>query len=148
KAITGEGHASLHLVPGLEAPADAAGVLVERVDLAPPVADVDAVEGDERRRLRRPDPLDPARLAVADRERDDLAVEPGARLVAGAAVEEARVDGAPVERGRGGRAAVRGEGPGAAAGLRADGEEVAGVVREEEAAVAGRGRGLEQCPGG
>src|SRR5207302_2758014 len=114
-------------------------------DLPAPVADVDAPVRDERRALRRADLRDPARLAVADGERGDDAVEAGARLVARAAVHEAREDGLVVHVGRGGGAAVRRERPGALAGPRAEREERAGVVREVEAAVADRGRELEQA---
>src|SRR5207244_182007 len=102
--------ASLHLVAGLEAPADAAGALVERVHLPAPVADVDAPVRDERRGLRRADLRSPARLAVPDLERRDHAVEPGTRLVALAAVHEAREDGLDVDVGRGGGASARRDG--------------------------------------
>src|SRR5205085_6641435 len=111
-------------------------VLVERVDLAAPVADVDAAVRDERRRLRRADPLGPADLADANRERRDEPVEARLRLVALAAVHEAREDGPAVERRRRGRAAVRLVDPRAAAVPRAQCEERPAVVREEETSVA------------
>src|SRR5205085_11755085 len=131
-----EGDAALHLVTRLEAPADAARPLVEGVDLAAPVAHVDPSVRDERRRLGRADPLRPARLAVSNLEGGDEAVEPGAGLVARAAVHEAREDGAPVDVGRGGGATVRDVHPRAAAGAGAEREEAPGVVRDVQTAVA------------
>src|SRR5207248_3287094 len=92
--LPGDRDAALHLVAGLEGPADAARPLVEGVDLAAPVADVDVSVLDERRGLGRADPLRPSRLAVPDLERGDQAVEARAGLVAGASVHEAREDGA------------------------------------------------------
>ena len=141
-----ERDAALHLVARLEAPADAARPLVEGVDLAAPVARVDPSVRDERRRLGGADPLRPARLAVPDLKGGDESVEPGAGLVARAAVHEAREDGAPVDVGRGGGAAVRDVHPRAAAGAGAEREEAPGVVRDVEAAVADGGRKLEQAP--
>src|SRR5205085_7922002 len=81
----------------------------------------------------------------AGRERRHESVEPGLRLVALAAVHEAREDRAAVERRRGRGAAVRLVGPGTAAVPRAEGEERARVVREEEPPVADGRRKLEQA---
>ena len=132
----------------LERPAHAARPLVERVDAAAPVADVDAPVGEERRRLGRADPRPPADLPEAGRERDHLALEP-ARLrlaVAGRAVHERLVDGVLADRRRGGDAAADRLLPRPLAGLRVDGEHDARVVREVEAPVADRRRELEQLP--
>src|SRR5919206_3032344 len=134
EAVAEERRAALHLVAGLEAPDDAAGARVEGVDLPAPVADVHAPVRDEGRALGGPDLRDPARLAVPDLEGDDLAVEARARLVARAAVHEARVDRARVDGRGGGGAAVRLEDPCAPAVPCAEREERAGVVREVEAA--------------
>ena len=123
-------------------------LLVERVDAAAPVADVDAPVGEERRRLGRPDPRPPADLPEAGRERDHLALEPSRlRLaVAGRAVHERLEDGVLADGGRGGDAAADALLPRPLPGLRVDGEHDARVVREVEAPVADHRRELEQLP--
>src|SRR5207302_4587664 len=145
EAPAGERDAALHLAAGLVAPPDLPGGLVERVDLSAPVSDVDEPVRDERRGLRRAGPRRPAHLPEADRERGDEAVEARLRLVARAAVHEAREDRAAVEGRRGRRAAMGLVRPGTAAVPRADREQRPGVVREEEAPVPDGGRKLEQA---
>src|SRR5205085_12674758 len=126
---------TLHRTARRERPEDLSGVLVERVDLAAPVADVDALVVDERGALGRTDARSPADLPETDAERDHLAVEPvPSARVARRPVHERLEDDVLVDRRRRRDAAPRVKPPCTLAGARVDRGKISRVGCEVEAA--------------